>query len=162
MTAAWESVLERVAADSRVAWTAFHGARPLSLTQGVLAVAVSEPGQVRAIAQRGHDERLRQALIDVLGLDVTIDVVHDPGAAPKPAISTRSAGTAPASEGGPPAATAGRSAPRGAQLVREAKAEPQEAPDEPSDDDPDLGAGDGMALIARELGARPIGEIDHS
>ena len=37
-----------------------------------------------------------------------------------------------------------------------------EAPDEPSDDDPDLTGLDGLALITRELGARPIGEIDHS
>ncbi len=36
--------------------------------------------------------------------------------------------------------------------------------DVPSPDDPDLDAGGahGLALITRELGARPIGEIDHS
>jgi DNA polymerase-3 subunit gamma/tau len=79
--AAWPTVLDRLAGESRVAWTVFHAAAPVSLSQGVLAVAVSEPGNLRAIAQRGHDERLRQALIDVLGLDVRIDVLHDPDAA---------------------------------------------------------------------------------
>ena len=170
VTGAWDSVLDRVAADSRVAWTAFHGARPVSLSQGVLAVAVSEPGYVRAIAQRGHDERLRQALIDVLGLDVTIDVVHDPDAASstgnRPASQVAS--TAPTSSAGGGGASSGSrassSGERGARLVREASAGPSEGevPDEPSEDDPDLSGADGLALVARELGARPIGEIDHT
>jgi hypothetical protein len=34
--------------------------------------------------------------------------------------------------------------------------------DEPSEDDPDVSGSDGLALVTRELGARPIGEIDHS
>jgi len=55
---------------------------------------------------------------------------------------------------------------RPADVVREAGAAPAEAEmaDEPSPDDPDLdpGGAQGLALITRELGARPIGEIDHS
>jgi DNA polymerase III subunit gamma/tau len=167
---AWTDVLARLAADSRVAWTAFHSATPVSLANGALAVAVSEPGQLRAIAQRGHDERLRQALIDVLGLDVTIDVLHDPGSAgPRaqkdPAAADRVSGNPDQPHGGPSASgettTTGGSrlvrAASGAQTSRE-----DEPPDEPSADDPDMTGGDGLALIARELGARPIGEIDHS
>jgi DNA polymerase-3 subunit gamma/tau len=194
---AWAQVLARLAADSRVAWTAFAAAVPVSLTGGTLAVAVGEAGTVRAIAQRGHDERLRQALIDVLGLDVTVDVLHDPGAAtgsgagagaPAPG-SPAGAASAPAqarpsapagdrspgggpdqpSSGGapadppsaPPAATR-----RGAGLVRAAAQAgangEAEQPDQPSDDDPDLSSTDGVALLTRELGARPVGEIDHS
>jgi DNA polymerase-3 subunit gamma/tau len=170
-----------------VAWTAFHAAAPISLTGGVLAVAVAEPGHVRAIAQRGHDERLRQAIIDALGLDVRIDVLHDPDASgggrgaaapaagPAPDARPSRGSRAPAS---PAAASGGsgsggpRSEPapgsRGSDLVRAAAggtadADPEPA-DEPSADDPDLDSsgGDGLALITRELGARPIGEIDHS
>jgi hypothetical protein len=49
-------------------------------------------------------------------------------------------------------------------MVRAAAATPtaEESADEPSEDDPDLSGADGLALITRELGARPIGEIDHS
>ncbi len=83
---AWPAILERLASSSRVAWTAFHAATPVSCTNGALAVAVAEPGNVRAIAQRGHDERLRQAIIDVLALDLTIDVLHDPEPA-RPALA---------------------------------------------------------------------------
>jgi DNA polymerase-3 subunit gamma/tau len=181
---AWPAILDRLAGSSRVAWTAFHAATPVSCTGGALAVAVSEPGNARAIAQRGHDERLRQAIIDVVALDLTIDVLHDPepaspgrpapqgsrsGGGPGPAgarSAPGAAGTAPAA-GRPPAQDTG-SAPssRPADVVRAAgsTASEEHEVDEPSPDDPDLDAGvaDGLALITRELGARPIGEIDHT
>ena len=195
---AWPSVLDRLAQASRVAWTAFHGATPVTCTEGALAVAVAEPGTVRAIAARGHDERLRQALIDVLGLDVSIDVLHDPqvaglavlpGGSPGSGRGSAPSSTQPDHSGSPasgsgtsasgpssasePAATAGpgagsaTSSLRPADVVRAAGSggpRPEAAPDEASADDPDLDASgaQGLALIARELGARPIGEIDHS
>ena len=189
---AWPSILDRLAASSRVAWTAFHAATPVSCSNGALAVAVAEPGNVRAIAQRGHDERLRQAIIDVLALDLTIDVLHDPEPArPAGATSptTPTAGSArggaadrtaapgrvdpdpsaPGQAGSPAGPSHGpdpRSAANAADVVRAGMAAGQapEAADEPSPDDPDLDEGGvhGLALITRELGARPIGEIDHS
>lgn len=159
---AWPVVLDRLAVSSRVAWTAFHAATPVSCSAGALAVAVAEPGNVRAIAQRGHDERLRQALIDVLGVDLTIDVMHAPSA-----TSPAGPPTTPATD--PPAqrpTSPGSAARRPGDVVRAAGASGpgQEIIDEPSPDDPDLeaGAADGLALITRELGARPIGEIDHA
>jgi DNA polymerase-3 subunit gamma/tau len=168
---AWPGILEKLAASSRVAWTAFHAATPISCTSGVLAVAVAEPGNVRAIAQRGHDERLRQALLDVLALDVTIDVLHDPEPARPPGgTSGGSSGTSNTADGVGSAAGAASPQParasRPADVVREAGAGPAEldVADEPSPDDPDLegGGANGMALITQALGARPIGEIDHS
>jgi DNA polymerase-3 subunit gamma/tau len=175
---AWPAVLERLASSSRVAWTAFHAATPVSCTNGALAVAVAEPGNVRAISQRGHDERLRQALIDVLALDVTIDVLHDPEPARPAPASGGQGGAAPqgGTTGAPPSTSAARGegspsqapgpAGRPADVVREAGSAPAvaEVADEPSPDDPDLDSGgtNPLALITRELGARPIGEIDHS
>ena len=189
---AWPAVLDSVSASSRVAWFALHGAQPVSLSEGVLAIAVSEPGNVRAITERGHDERLRQAIIDALGMDVSIDVLLDPAAAKAGSgvTAASAAGRPPAPGPGDPGATGaaatqrtgserpgdaagargpGRAAAtgaRGADLIRAAAnaATGEEAPDEPSADDPDLDASgqDGLALITRELGARPIGEIDHS
>ena len=146
-------------------------------------MAVAEPGNVRAIAQRGHDERLRQALIDVLALDLTIDVLHDPeparpalpeagGSGTTAASATGAPAAIPASgspDASPSAASSGPATPpaaRPADVVREAGAAPaaNEVADEPSPDDPDLdpGGAHGLALITRQLGARPIGEIDHS
>jgi DNA polymerase-3 subunit gamma/tau len=185
---AWPAILERLAASSRVAWTAFHAATPVSCTNGALAVAVAEPGNVRAIAQRGHDERLRQTIIDVLALDLTIDVLHDPEPARPALTGTGVTGSAAASSTGskvssgtPGDAGATRSATgtgagasrqatpptaRPADVVREAGSAllTDDVADEPSPDDPDLdpGGAQGLALITRELGARPIGEIDHS
>ncbi|MGB7981679.1 MAG: hypothetical protein WCF36_12920, partial [Candidatus Nanopelagicales bacterium] len=64
-------------------------------------------------------------------------------------------------------AAAGPPAARPADVVRAAgvaQPSPDAGPDEASADDPDLDASgaQGLALIARELGGRPIGEIDHS
>ncbi len=179
---AWPTILDRLAASSRVAWTAFHAATPVSCSAGALAVAVAESGYARAIAQRGHDERLRQAVLDVLSLDVTVDVLHDPDASASGATAGAAAtgggradevartrrrgdprggltsGPAPSEQGQP-------DAPRPGDVVRAAEAsDPQhDLGDEPSPDDPDVEAGaSGVELIARELGAQPIGEIDHS
>ncbi len=172
---AWPAILDRLATSSRVAWTAFHAATPVSCSDGALAVAVAETGSVRAIAQRGHDERLRQAIIDVAALDLSIDVLHDP----EPAVP----GKGPNPDAGSPVDTSGpqrstresnsgaaRAAPpaaaRPADVVRDADRAGRSAQtaDEASPDDPDLDtdAAHGLALITRELGAKPIGEIDHS
>ena len=182
---AWGAILERLASSSRVAWTAFHAATPVSCAGGALAVAVAEPGNARAIAARGHDERLRQAIIDVLALDLTIDVLHDPEPAapgpgrgsdqsgasgqgrPSPAATQLPAGPAPGGSATKPSVSPDSSrSGRPADVVRSAgSASPQdEGTDEPSPDDPDVESegANGLALITRELGARPIGEIDHS
>jgi DNA polymerase-3 subunit gamma/tau len=148
----------------------------VSCSDGALAVAVSEPGNVRAIAQRGHDERLRQALIDVLALDLSIDVLHDPepaapGQGPSPDAGSPVGTSGPQRrtrdpELGSTQAAAPAPASRPADVVRDADRAGLGAPtpDEASPDDPDLDtdAAHGLALITRELGAKPIGEIDHS
>ena len=173
---AWPAILDRLAKSSRVAWTAFHAATAVSCSNGALAVAVSEPGNVRAIAQRGHDERLRQAIIDVLALDVSIDVLHDPEPAAPGQEPNSDAGSSAGAAGpqrstsdsnsGPAQATAPPPAARPADVVRGADRAGlgAETADDASPDDPDLDtdAAHGLALITRELGAKPIGEIDHS
>ncbi len=174
---AWPAILDRLAKSSRVAWTAFHAATAVSCSNGALAVAVSEPGNVRAIAQRGHDERLRQAIIDVVALDLSIDVLHDPEPAVPGQEPNPDAGSPPAGTSGPQRSTrdsnsgsAQAAAPppaaRPADVVRDAdRAGPgAQNADDASPDDPDLDtdAAHGLALITRELGAKPIGEIDHS
>lgn len=61
---------------SRVAWMGFTESTPLSWENGVLAVGVKDAGRYNNVKSSGHDERLRQAILDVLAIDATIDVVQ--------------------------------------------------------------------------------------
>ena len=87
----WPAVLEGVKAYSKVAWATLSASWPISLSDGVLAVAVDAPGKVSNLKASGHDERLRQAILDVLRADVRIDVVLAPERATAPAASAPSA-----------------------------------------------------------------------
>jgi hypothetical protein len=87
----WPAVLEALKLDSRVAWVLFESARPVSISGGALAIAVGEPGKLSNISSSKHDERLRQAVIDVMKVDVRIDVVLAPdrvGPLTAPAVQT--------------------------------------------------------------------------
>jgi DNA polymerase-3 subunit gamma/tau len=56
----WPAVMDALLKYSRVAWMGFTESTPLSFENGVSG---------------GHDERLRQAILDVLEIDTKIDVV---------------------------------------------------------------------------------------
>ena len=77
----WPAVLEALKASSRVAWTAFEQSQPVSMDEKSLAVALPDQGRITFARNGGHDERLRQALIDVLKADLTPDLVLDPSKA---------------------------------------------------------------------------------
>jgi hypothetical protein len=64
-----------------VAWVLFSVSAPLSLVNGVLAVGLDNANKINNARASGHDERLRQAILDVLQLDVKIDVVLAPDVA---------------------------------------------------------------------------------
>lgn len=74
----WPAVLEALKASSRVAWTAFEQSQPVSMDSKSLAVALADQGRITFARNGGHDERLRQALIDVLKADLAPDLVLDP------------------------------------------------------------------------------------
>ena len=139
----WPAVLEALKSYSKVAWMSFTSSRPISWSDGDLAVAVRDAGTVKGVKASGHDERLRQAVLDVVRTNVRIDVVFAPdqaGALPVPAPARDDSGdtAAPA-----PAAA------------------PTAEPDAPSLDDADLDDASGVDLAIRELGATQIGEIEH-
>ena len=129
----WPAVLEAMKSYSRVGWMALSSSAPISLSGGVLAVAVDSAGTVKGLRNSGHDERLRQAVLDVLKADVQIDLVP-----------------APDRVGHVPAAAA-----RGAASAVVAE------PDAPSLDDANADGAVGIDLAMRELGATQIGEIEH-
>lgn len=144
----WPSVLDALKAYSRVAWMAFASSAPISLSNGVLAVAIDNAGTVINIRSSGHDVRLRQAILDVLRRDVTIDVVLAPNAsgaaAAAAAPASASASGSASHDDGPPAASI-----------------PPFELDTPSIDDEDAVEESGIDLVMRTLGATQIGEIEH-
>lgn len=128
----WPRVLDRVKNNSRVALLLVRECRPVSLSNGILTLTQSNAGAVAAFSQGGHAERVRQAILDELGLDLTIEMTLGDNA--------------PAARSGPTAATA----------------EPEPIEDLPSDDDEsvDATAESGLELLQRELGGRKIAEFD--
>lgn len=74
----WPAVMDALSGYSRVAWMAFSGSRPLSWSDGVLAVALDSQGKATNVVNGGHDETLHKAIRDVLKIDARIDVVLAP------------------------------------------------------------------------------------
>lgn len=72
----WPAVMDALLKYSRVAWMGFTESAPLSWENGVLAVGVKDAGRYNNVKSGGHDERLRQAILDALAIDVTIDIVQ--------------------------------------------------------------------------------------
>jgi DNA polymerase-3 subunit gamma/tau len=139
----WPAVLEALKGYSRVAWMSFSSSVPISVSNGELAVGLADAGSVKGVKASRHDERLRQAVIDVMKTDVRVDIVLAPDRtmpAPRPAAADPSTAAAPAE-------------------VAEATAVAE--PDAPSLDDPDVDDATGVDLALRELGATQIGEIEH-
>jgi DNA polymerase-3 subunit gamma/tau len=132
-TTMWPAIMEATKSYSRVAWMLFNSSAPLSIAGGTLAVGVPNSGQVNNARTSGHDERLRQAILDVMRADVRVDVVLAPDAvAPKAGSGAATTAAAATAE-----------------------------PDAPSLDDEDLTEETGVELAIRELGATQIGEIEH-
>ena len=74
-TSMWPAVMDALLKYSRVAWMGFTESTPLSFDNGVLAVGVKDSGHYNNVKSGGHDERLRQAILDVLKIDTEIDIV---------------------------------------------------------------------------------------
>jgi DNA polymerase-3 subunit gamma/tau len=146
----WPDVLERVAKLRRATWTLVsHNAQVADVSEGRVVLAITTAGLRDTFLRGGHEEIVRQALIDVLGLGAKVEAVVDPSA--RPAATTDSPASGAAGDAAPPAGPA---------------ASPVAAGDDdgPSVDDPD--ADDtGLShqqLLERQLGAKVIGEYDHT
>lgn len=140
----WPAILDATKSYSRVAWMVFSDSAPLSLENGVLAVGVENASKAANAKASGHDERLRQAVLDVFRTDVRIDIVLAPNATAR-LVNAPTAGDA--SDSGSDQSSAA------VEVVVE--------PDAPSIDDEDLDDTSGVDLIMRELGGTQIGEIEH-
>jgi len=81
----WPRVLDRVREGSRVAYLLVRETKPLSLSNNILTLSQSNSGALAAFMQGGHAERVRQAILDELKLDVTVEMTLGDSAAPEKA-----------------------------------------------------------------------------
>jgi DNA polymerase-3 subunit gamma/tau len=127
----WPRVLDRVRDGSRVAYLLVRDTRPVSLSNSILTLSQSNSGAMAAFMQGGHAERVRQALLDELKLDVTVEMtLGESPAASKPAATP------------------------------EAPAAPEDDLPSEDDEAVEATPESGLELLERELGARKITEFD--
>ena len=167
----WPDVLDVVKGMRRFTWTLLsHNAQVAGLEEGRLTLAMVNAGARDSFLRGGSDEIVREALIQVLGVDWKVDAIVDPSTEPvegKSKQAAPSAGPADAADSAPGAAPQRpKTSRRAAAMAAVAEAAPAAAgpEDVPSADDAD--ADDtGLThhdLLARELGAKVIGEYDAS
>ena len=79
----WPDIVERMKGMRRVAWMVTRdNAQVVGLSGNVLTVGFTNPGARESFANNRCDEILRQAAIDVVGVDWKIEAIVDPGARP--------------------------------------------------------------------------------
>jgi DNA polymerase III subunit gamma/tau len=147
-----------VAGLKRGTWTLIsQNAQVQGVSDGRLTLGFSTPGLRDAFLGRSdHQDYVREALIQVLGVDWKVDAIVDPSTAPAeapaaaPPAPPRAA--APSGRAAAEAAVAAEAAPTGVPDVGSTPS----ADDEDADDD----ALTHHDLLARELGAKVIGEYD--
>ena len=175
----WPEVLVRLREIKRTPWSLIsQESAVVDVADGVLTLAFRKPSLRDTFARRDDfQDNLRQAITDVLGVDLRVDAIIDPsadpaGAAPRGGESSRPSPTPPET---PPAAAAPVAAAR-AQVVgatgrsggpeigsasSSGRSDPDDDvhPDDPDHDDSGLSK---RELLERSLGARVIEEIEHS
>ena len=130
----WPEIIENVKARRRLTWSLISaGAQVASMDDKVMAVSLSNSGARDSFMRSGSDEILRQAIIDVVGLDRRIEAIVDPSG----------------SEASPSS-----KAPKKSTLEKKSERKDER------DDDATLTATSGAELLARELGAEIIGQFE--
>jgi DNA polymerase-3 subunit gamma/tau len=165
----WPDVLAAVKDLRRFTWTLLsHNAQVAALEGGRFTLAMVNAGARDSFLTSGSDEIVREALIRVLGVDWKVEAMVDPSVAPSapsgaspslgggtPAVQRRLVGTAAAATGNRPRRDEPVKTPPATAPDQEAAA----SPDDADADDPGVTSHD---LLARELGARVIGEYENS
>ncbi|MCU0264824.1 MAG: DNA polymerase III subunit gamma and tau [Actinomycetia bacterium] len=155
----WPDILAEVKNRRRVAWMILlERVNVLGIDDGRLTLGFSDAGAFKAFTGgkgSGHDEVLRQVIIDLLGVDWRIEAVLDPGAR-----TPTGGGRTPASAQQPQPQSQSRT-PTAPGVQPTAAAPADRVDDVPSADDADAeDAGlTGAELVAKQLGGRVIGEI---
>jgi DNA polymerase-3 subunit gamma/tau len=145
----WPDVLESVKQKRRFTWVLLSQNAQVAAFDGTtVTVGMTSAGARDSFVGRGSDEILRQALIDVLGIEARVEAIVDGGsAAPSPprGEQARPAPQPPPASGPASGAMSAGEGSAGADL-----------------DDPTVPDAVGHdELLARELGAEVIQEIRH-
>ena len=75
----WPEVIENVKKRRRLTWSLLSAsAQVLALDENIITIAIANPGARDSFIRSESDEILRQAFIDVTGLDRKIEAVVDP------------------------------------------------------------------------------------
>jgi DNA polymerase-3 subunit gamma/tau len=176
----WPDLLEKVREMRRYTWILLsQNAQVIALEANVLTVGFKNAGARDSFIGGGSEEILRQAAIDVIGVDWKVEAIVDPSADPgagsaprvtKPAVDSASAAPVEPAPGppGPPApppeaiaTVRGNIAPTRTGERPPKAADARDAEVDPDDPDADDSGIDGAELLQRELGATVIDEIPH-
>lgn len=175
----WPEVMVRLREIKRTPWSLIsQESTVVDVADGVLTLAFRQPTLRDTFVRReDFQNHLRQAITDVLGVDLRVNAIVDPSAGGNPQQSGAREGGAPAVRPDPPSGSrpAAQSAPAASAraAVRAAAANPSGAtsqatepePDHdahPDDSDVDDSGVSERELLERTLGARVIQEIDHT
>jgi DNA polymerase-3 subunit gamma/tau len=135
----WPDVLEKVKQTRRFTWVMLsQNSQVLAVGENTLTLGMANSGARDSFTRSGSDEIVRQAMIDVLGVDWKVEAIIDPTAGGR---GNPSQTRAPSHQ--PPSAT-------------ETEADRHVSPDDPAPPEDALGHDE---LLARELGAQVIEEI---
>ena len=179
LRANWDTILDAVKQERRVAWMLLSNASVLSLEENVLTLRFPREGDVKGFTASGHEAVLKRVLSERFGLNVMVRGMTG-GDTPPPG--------SPGGRGPRPGGPGAGGAPSGGQAAAPPRRDPAPAPPEfvppefaglpdgPDDDmPPDEGYEDeaspddqvvqgseltGMDLIQRELGGQVIGEFE--
>jgi len=174
----WPDLLEKVRETRRYTWILLsQNAQVVALEGNVLTVGFKNAGARDSFLGGGSEEILRQAAVDMIGTDWTVEAIVDPSADPAAGTAPRvtkaaaePASSAPEAATGPTtprvqaetiASARGNIAPTRTGPAPEARADDRDADADPDDPDADDTGLDGAELLQRELGATVIDEIPH-
>ena len=169
----WPDIVEATKLRRRVAWMHLtQNSQVVGVDGATLTLGFANAGARESFVNGGCDEILRQAAIDVAGVDWLVETIVDPGASSSAAAASTPAPPEPASaspsESTGDASAAAREAIRSTREVGSADAtdaDPRAQADADAHrDDPDADTTGlaGPELLQRELGAEVIEEIRHS
>jgi DNA polymerase III subunit gamma/tau len=134
----WPDIVEATKLRRRVAWMHLtQNSQVIGVEGNTLVLGFNNAGARDSFVNGGCDEILRQAAIDVVGMDRKVDAIVDPGARPDAAASSpASAATGPAGHtpADPPPAAAGEQpgAPDAGPAASAPGATPPAAPEQAS------------------------------
>jgi DNA polymerase-3 subunit gamma/tau len=166
----WPDVLEKVKQARRFTWIMLsQNSQVLAVGENTLTLGMVNAGARDSFTRSGSDEIVRQAMIDVLGIDWKVEAIIDQTAGGKaigpkpPPAQPHDSPAAPKGEAQMSAREAIRPTQERANIDEAGAADPSQAdldasPDDPAPAEDVLGHDE---LLARELGAQVIEEIPH-